>query len=171
MFRLILASALIAIAYGTSIRGSGGQVAKVSQICDHPKFNPSNSYDYDFSVLKLKESFKLGCTVNTIELVPQEEEVETGTLGTVTGWDDQRCADLYEPWDITLRMICYGSDEGGKGSCSGDTGGPIVVNGRVSGLVSWAAGCSQPIYPTIYYRLSSPEIVAHLNHCLEKFNL
>ncbi|KAF2891145.1 hypothetical protein ILUMI_15028 [Ignelater luminosus] len=181
----------ITIRAGTSIRGSGGQVAKVAEICEHPKYNPSNYWDYDFSVLKLDRSFELGSTVNIIQLVPQEEEVETGTLGTVSGWglttsgglplrlqsveipkvDDQKCRDVYKGYNISPRMICYGFDEGGKGSCNGDSGGPIVVNGKVSGLVSWAAGCSQPIYPTIYCRLSNPEIVAHLNNCLEKFNL
>ncbi|KAF2897376.1 hypothetical protein ILUMI_08803 [Ignelater luminosus] len=181
----------ITIRAGTSIRESGGQVAKVVEICEHPKYNPSNYWDYDFSVLKLEKSFELGITVNTIQLVSQEEEVETGTLGTVSGWgltssgglplrlqsvelpkvDDQKCADVYKPWNISLRMICYGFDEGGKGFCNGDSGGPIVVNGRVSGLVSWAPGCGQSIYPTVYCRLSNPEIVAHLNHCLEKFNL
>ena len=55
--------------------------------------------------------------------------------------------------DITDNMICSGVGEGGKGSCSGDSGGPLMV--RIEdgtylqvGIVSWgytannAAGCS-----------------------------
>lgn len=135
----VYSSRQLAVRAGTSIRGTGGQVAQVAEVCSHPKYNPSNSWDYDISVLKLSKSLELGSSVQTIQLVPQEEEVETGTLGTVSGWgrtstsspilpkilqavdipkvDDEECAAIYYPRNITSRMICYGY-EGGKGSCS-----------------------------------------------------
>lgn len=123
----------------TEIRQSYGQLVGVAKVCDHPKYNPSNNWDYDFSVLKLKEPLTLSSGVQTIELQPEGEEVETGVFGTVSGWgkldftatslpwhlqvvdvpkfDDLKCAEAYEGFNITSRMTCYGFNEGGKGPC------------------------------------------------------
>ena len=39
---------------------------------------------------------------------------------------------------------------GGKDSCSGDSGGALVCNGALTGIVSFGAGCAEPDYPGIY---------------------
>nr|WP_081107541.1 trypsin-like serine protease [Vibrio alginolyticus] len=39
------------------------------------------------------------------------------------------------------------------GSCHGDSGGPLTVDGKLVGLVSWAMGCALTDYPTVYTRV------------------
>ncbi|MCW2947009.1 MAG: trypsin-7-like, partial [Actinoallomurus sp.] len=38
-------------------------------------------------------------------------------------------------------------------TCQFDSGGPLVVQGRLAGLTSWAYGCARPGYPGVYTRL------------------
>ena len=54
-------------------------------------------------------------------------------------------------------MLCAGYRDGGKDSCKGDSGGPLMVrqkDGRwvLVGLVSAGFSCGQPGQPGIYHR-------------------
>lgn len=62
----------------------------------------------------------------------------------------KRCRVLYPGGDITNRMICAGYDEGGKDSCTMDSGGPLLCNGKLFGIVSWGHKCAQPDKPGVY---------------------
>ncbi|RZS39234.1 trypsin [Herbihabitans rhizosphaerae] len=45
-------------------------------------------------------------------------------------------------FDIPVKddqMICAGYDDGKTGTCSGDSGGPVVVDGIIVGVTSWGA--------------------------------
>lgn len=66
--------------------------------------------------------------------------------------------------DITDEMWCAGTKEGGKGDCSGDSGGPVTINGVVAGVVSWSLGCASAEFPSVYAKVSKaiPFIKAHL---------
>ncbi|TDG43822.1 hypothetical protein AWZ03_009733, partial [Drosophila navojoa] len=56
---------------------------------------------------------------------------------------------------VTESMICAGYSEGGKGSCKGDSGGPMVNgNGVLVGVVSWGKPCALPNYPSVFARVS-----------------
>lgn len=57
--------------------------------------------------------------------------------------------------DVAPTMICAGVDEGGKGSCNGDSGGPLTVQGIQVGITSWSNGCVRPDFPTVYTRVAS----------------
>ena len=51
-------------------------------------------------------------------------------------------------------MICAGYPEGGKDTCEGDGGGPLVCNGELQGIVSWGGACCGAIdQPGIYTRV------------------
>ncbi|XP_040298480.1 trypsin-like [Bufo bufo] len=63
-----------------------------------------------------------------------------------------QCSSAY-PGEITSNMICIGYLEGGKDSCQGDTGGPVVCNGQLHGVVSWGYGCALRNFPGVYTKV------------------
>ncbi len=66
--------------------------------------------------------------------------------------DQVTCAAAYDRNEtlgmVTVDHVCTGYPQGGKGSCYGDAGNPLVVPGSdgwmLAGIVSWARGCGQP---------------------------
>ena len=60
---------------------------------------------------------------------------------------------------INDARICAGFESGGKDSCLGDSGGPLIVKQKgkymVIGVVSTGIGCGRPKLPGIYTRVSS----------------
>lgn len=57
---------------------------------------------------------------------------------------------------VTKNMFCAAPAEGGKDSCTGDSGGPIVDNKNMQvGIISWGFGCALKDVPGVYVRLSN----------------
>lgn len=51
---------------------------------------------------------------------------------------------------LTENMFCAGFiEEGGVDSCVGDSGGPVVINGTLVGIISWAHNCAEPQFPGV----------------------
>ncbi|KAL4946142.1 trypsin-like cysteine/serine peptidase domain-containing protein [Aspergillus oleicola] len=60
--------------------------------------------------------------------------------------DHERCAQGYaNSQGVDDKMICAGVRGGGKDSCQGDGGGPLVetASGKQVGVVSWGFGCGR----------------------------
>jgi len=52
-------------------------------------------------------------------------------------------------------QVCAGVLAGGRDSCSGDSGGPLLGAGNVQyGITSFGVGCAQPNQPAFYTRVS-----------------
>lgn len=66
------------------------------------------------------------------------------------GGDEGGLLDGLDPGLDTTSMFCAGPADGGQGFCTGDSGGPAVVNGIVVGIVSWSRGCASAGSPGVY---------------------
>ena len=72
---------------------------------------------------------------------------------------ERRFRDAGDREHIPNIFICAGYKKGGKDSCEGDSGGPMVVqreDGRfiLSGISSWGLGCAEENRPGVYTRIS-----------------
>ena len=65
-------------------------------------------------------------------------------------WRDLRYSNLAFNSEI---MICAGYSEGGKDSCQGDGGGPLLCNGEIQGITSWGLGCAESGHPGVYTKV------------------
>lgn len=156
------------------------QVHSVAQIIAHEAYD-SWSNDSDIALLRLTNAATLNSAVQTIPLFTNPADnglADAGDMATVTGWGtteeggsaaavlmevslpivtNATCNRSYGI--ITDNMICAGYESGGKDSCQGDSGGPLVVpdnNGgwRLTGVVSFGAGCARANYYGVYTRVS-----------------
>lgn len=156
-----------------------GQRVPVQQIIRHAGFGHQN-YDNDLALLQLT----MAVAQPTIALATtQDEALEAAPItATVIGWgiteagsasnvlrqveaplvDLEHCRQSYGIFNgqVTDNMICAGLPSGGKDSCHGDSGGPLMVfdesetQWKQVGLVSWGEGCAEPNYYGVYTRLS-----------------
>lgn len=68
-------------------------------------------------------------------------------------------ADWYNG-EVTSNQFCAGLEQGGKDSCSGDSGGPIFIGSNSgsalqAGIVSWGSGCAREKSPGVYTRIAN----------------
>lgn len=78
--------------------------------------------------------------------------------------ENTQCEEWHRRKGISVRlypeMLCAGYKTGGKDSCKGDSGGPLMVRQRdgrfvLVGLVSAGFSCGKPGQPGIYHRISA----------------
>ncbi|MEU7146076.1 serine protease [Nocardia sp. NPDC046473] len=66
------------------------------------------------------------------------------------------CNTRYEQDQITPNMVCAGEEAGGKYSCDGDGGGPLVDSrSTLVGITSWGHVCAQSVHPGVYTRVGN----------------
>jgi hypothetical protein len=155
---------------------SQGERIPVVEIIMHPDYDPI-SFDGDAALLRLATpSTAPVLRVNSDTLVEMP-----GLIATVIGWgaldaDGNNYPEVLQEaqlplvdfstanaiWEDTLtsNMIAAGNlSQGGVDSCSGDSGGPLLVRDfdgawTLAGLTSFGDGCAMPNSPGIYTRVS-----------------
>jgi Trypsin/SdrD B-like domain len=158
---------------------------RATQIIVHPKYVPPPVTDYDIALIRLSKSVNFPTVQPLLPSLSSLSNV--GIKATVIGWGDQawkaynypidlheavvpisdqaQCNTAYTDPDnpelgITQRMICAGYAAGGIDSCSGDSGGPLLVSSGIaglwlqSGIVSFGNECALPNNPGVYTRVS-----------------
>ncbi|MDM8525452.1 serine protease [Desulfococcaceae bacterium HSG8] len=157
------------------LKNDTGQRISVKKIILHPSHSLVTS-DSDIALLELEEDV----LYQPIPLVAKDTVLE-GKEALVIGWgvtddcwfceasetlqqasvpivSDQACRESYSNEEITDNMLCAGYSEGGTDTCSGDSGGPLIVQEgdtwRLAGITSWGDGCGEPGYYGVYTRVS-----------------
>ncbi|XP_017879850.1 proclotting enzyme-like [Ceratina calcarata] len=150
---------------------------RVKRVVRHRGFNSRTLYN-DIALLTLNEPVPFTEQIRPICL-PSGSLLYPGKIATVIGWGSLResgpqpailqevsipiwtnseCKLKYgaaAPGGIVDSFLCAG--QAAKDSCSGDSGGPLMVNdGRWTqvGIVSWGIGCGKGQYPGVYTRVT-----------------
>ncbi|WP_039798668.1 S1 family peptidase [Nocardia araoensis] len=153
------------------LRGQDGNTVHVKDIRLHPGFRATvldltTAYHDDVAILTLDEPQPRP----TIAVAP----LASGTA-TILGWGatsetdeantrlraanvplatDGECTTAYGPAFDSSTMLCAGTPT--ADTAEYDSGGPLLVDGRLAGLTSWGVGAARPGFPTVYTRLPSP---------------
>ncbi|KAL9927417.1 CLIP and Tryp_SPc domain-containing lethal (2) k05911 isoform 2-T2 [Glossina fuscipes fuscipes] len=156
---------------------------RIKRLVRHKGFD-YNTLHNDIAILSLDEPVRFSHEIRPICLptsTSQQTRSYSGQLAIVAGWGSLResgpqpailqkvhvpiwtnteCAQKYgraAPGGIISSMICAG--QATKDSCSGDSGGPLIVNEAGHyvqvGIVSWGIGCGKGQYPGVYTRITS----------------
>ncbi|XP_063658204.1 kallikrein-4 isoform X1 [Pan troglodytes] len=136
----------------------------------HPEYNRPLLAN-DLMLIKLDESVSESDTIRSISIALQCPTAGNSCL--VSGWgllangrmptvlqcvnvsvvSEEVCSKLYDPL-YHPSMFCAGGGQDQKDSCNGDSGGPLICNGYLQGLVSFGkAPCGQVGVPGVYTNL------------------
>ncbi|MFG2005325.1 serine protease [Spirillospora sp. NPDC048911] len=150
--------------------GRDGETVKVRAVRIHPKFRETKFKDetvlhHDLAVLTLARP------VNRPTVALGKPGADRA--GLALGWGMRSENDLFNtklravkiplPGDAACRrayggsydaadMMCAGSEK--ADTCQFDSGGPLLVRGRLVGVVSWGYGCGKAGYPGVFARVA-----------------
>ena len=179
---VLMDAAEIRVVLGVTDLSESAEELVVTNIIVHEAYDPDDAGSpNDIALLELAQSSSL----QTMSVT--DNYVASGVTATVIGWGarvfdalKQESSDFplklnevdvpvvsnntcnsSESYNgsITDSMLCAGFEAGGKDSCAGDSGGPIMIeqNGQYwqAGIVSFGAGCAIENYYGVYTRTSS----------------
>ncbi|XP_054650935.1 venom prothrombin activator porpharin-D isoform X2 [Dunckerocampus dactyliophorus] len=167
--------------YDKQRKDPGEQMIKVQQVLIHPYFH-SFTLDSDIALLYLARPIVRGPTA--IPACLPDPHLSTYLLqgdnrGVVTGWGTTKylgrssrflrkvalpvvshhSCSLSSEQVITDNMFCAGYLKASSDACSGDSGGPFVVNYRgtwfLTGIISWGEECAASGKYGVYTRLGN----------------
>ncbi|WP_174185480.1 S1 family peptidase [Nocardia barduliensis] len=154
------------------LRGHDGNTVQVRDIRMHPGFRSNGPdtaavHQNDVAILTLDRP-QPGPTVGIA--------APGSGAGTILGWGatsetdegntrlhaasvplvtDEVCAAAYGSAFDPSTMLCAGSPA--ADAARYDSGGPLLVDGRLAGLASWSKGTTRPGFPSVYTRLTGVE--------------
>ncbi|KAM7325652.1 hypothetical protein ACRRTK_015905 [Alexandromys fortis] len=129
----------------------GEQIINAAKIISHPKYS-NDTTDNDIMLIKLNSPATINSQVSTVSLPRSCPSVGIDCL--VSSWGDtvsigySVCHSAY-PHKITRNMFCVGFLEEEKDSCEDDSGGPLVCNEELQGIVSWGTSCGKDRKPGV----------------------
>ncbi|XP_032483029.1 granzyme A [Phocoena sinus] len=159
------------------------QIMFVKKEFPYPCYD-QDTHEGDLKLLKLNKKATINKNVAILPLPKLGDDVKPGTMCQVAGWgrfrnnsppsdilrevnvtviDRKICNDQshynYNP-AIGLNMICAGSLQGGRDSCSGDSGSPLICEGIFRGITAFGlpGKCGDPRGPGVYTLLSKKHL-------------
>ncbi|XP_051007496.1 cationic trypsin-3-like isoform X2 [Acomys russatus] len=147
------------------------QFINAAKIIPHPNYD-NDTIDNDIMLIKLNSPATINSHVSTVSLPSSCPSVGTECLAS--GWgdtvstghsfssdlhclnapilSDSVCHSAY-PHQITSNMFCIGFLDVEYDTCQYDSGGPMVCNEQLQGIVSWGNSCSGKGKPSVYTRV------------------
>lgn len=151
-----------------------GQRYNVQKKIEHKEYCTPLERRNDIALLRTKEDIQFSDLVKPIPIrmkpVIGHESALTSGWGLTHPWsyadtlqyvevvtlNDEECRDKHDPEDV--QYLYEGSlsafKDSKRGVCTGDSGGPLAINGELVGLVSWGVPCAKG-YPDVYTRVST----------------
>lgn len=174
--------AFLSVRIGSKFYNGGGDSISIMEVYFHPLYNPRNLHD-NIALMRLRRHInfrKRKRRVKKIDIDRNNHPLPMNTDGiTVVGWGArtrsnlisdpwsnqlafavldvyglQDCQDVYSKEYVTHRHFCAGFISKGGGACNHDVGGPGVVNGLLTGIISFGSPvCGTPDAPTVFTKV------------------
>ncbi|XP_015586368.1 chymotrypsin-1 [Cephus cinctus] len=147
---------------GTNSLATGGDTYGIQNLTYHSSYDDSASstWRHDIAIIRLSTELTVSSSQSIISL--PTEDAPTDVDATVSGWGRVLYPSYSSPTSlqkasVTLLNNTYcqsfvnlaiydshlcGLQEYGIGVCSGDSGGPLIYNNTIVGIVSWGYGCA-----------------------------
>ncbi|XP_076249198.1 chymotrypsin-2-like [Calliopsis andreniformis] len=147
------------------------------EIYMHTKYNSSDSWVNDIALIKVDTRFVKSALISFVPLPEPGEVVKANDPAIVSGFgrlayqgertnllhwvnitiaNQDYCREVYsQTKNIYGTHVCAYDPTAVRGHCKGDSGGPLMVRGKLAGLVSWSKNCADKVYPSVYTRVSS----------------
>ncbi|XP_061463428.1 granzyme A-like [Rhineura floridana] len=160
------------------------QKFEVAKYIHYPSYD-KKTHENDLMLLQLNGTAKINKNVGIVQLARKFTDIKAGTRCIVAGWgttqnqakkpsdtlrevgitiiDRKICNDKThyngQP-RVTMNMVCAGDQKGGKDSCTGDSGGPLMCNGKQKAIVSFGkeSECGNKRYPGVYTLLTKKHL-------------
>uniref|UniRef100_A0A1B6MTN6 Peptidase S1 domain-containing protein n=1 Tax=Graphocephala atropunctata TaxID=36148 RepID=A0A1B6MTN6_9HEMI len=158
-----------------------GTETYVSQVIIHEQYQNTIDQVDDIALLKLTVALEFDSLTQPVTLSQPNGDPPANSAVVVMGWgvnqykghpmqylqkatidlyNNPSCEAIYEPYGINIlgTNLCAGTPQGGIGQCTGDSGGPVVVEGSPTvqvGVVSFSAKpCGIQGFPGVNTRVS-----------------
>ncbi|KAJ8683975.1 hypothetical protein QAD02_019767 [Eretmocerus hayati] len=174
----------ITVVVGTVNYKKPGESRGATKIIQHEDYNPDDSYANDIALIKLDSPLTYTELIKPVPLPDSHEKIPAKSVAVVSGWgllggdipflpehlqkaqiwiaNQDYCQKVMKElgYKVTSTQICANDPSNRRGQCNGDSGGPLTVNGTLTGIVSWSYKdpyCASTKYPGVYTRV--PEFI------------